>query len=115
MLLNLTCDSPRFGCASLSSIQTIDLSVLLCSSFLPDVLGTASADTRCARHLRPFCFALFVSFLKEAHRHAVSVPPQTSLAAPFANPAKNFAVPQKSTFPSLGATSLAFLCPSTAG
>lgn len=27
-------------------------------SFLPDVLGTASADTRCARHLRPFCFAL---------------------------------------------------------
>ena len=26
--------------------------------FLPDVLGTASADTRCARPLRPFCFAL---------------------------------------------------------
>jgi hypothetical protein len=36
-------------------------------------------------------------------------------AAPFANPAKNLAVPRKSTFTSLGATSFAFLCPSTAG
>lgn len=26
--------------------------------FLPGVLGTASADTRCARHCRPSCFAL---------------------------------------------------------
>jgi len=35
--------------------------------FLPDVLGTASADTRCARHLHPFCFALFCSS-EVAHR-----------------------------------------------
>ena len=36
-------------------------------------------------------------------------------ATPFANPAKNFAVPPKSTHTSLGATDLAFLRPSTAG
>src|SRR6185437_7934533 len=79
------------------------------SSFLPDVLGTASADIRCARHWRSFCFALdFLFGLRKAHRTAVSVPPQSSRANAFRKPAKNFAVPRKSTFPSLGATSLAF-------
>src|SRR6185312_2661570 len=36
------------------------------SSFLPDVLGAASADTCCARHLRPFCFALLFSCIEES-------------------------------------------------
>jgi hypothetical protein len=30
--------------------------------FPSGVLGTASADIRCARHLRPFCFALPLIF-----------------------------------------------------
>jgi hypothetical protein len=39
--------------------------------FLPGVLGTASADTRCARHWRPFCFALlFVCIFGKAPRHS---------------------------------------------
>jgi hypothetical protein len=85
------------------------------SSFLPDVLGTASADTRCARHWRPFCFALLFYALRKRTAPRVSAPPQSSKATPFANPAKNFAVPRKSTFARLGATSFAFLCTSTAG
>src|SRR6185437_17018415 len=36
------------------------------SSFLPDVLDAASADTCCARHLRPFCFALLFSCSEES-------------------------------------------------
>jgi hypothetical protein len=34
--------------------------------FPSDVLGAASADTRCARHLRPFCFALLFSCIEES-------------------------------------------------
>jgi hypothetical protein len=36
--------------------------------FLPDVLGTASADNRCARHSCPFCFAPSFLCFEEAHR-----------------------------------------------
>jgi hypothetical protein len=37
--------------------------------FFPDVLGTASADNRCARHSCPFCFARIIFFgFEEAHR-----------------------------------------------
>jgi hypothetical protein len=57
---------PVFGSSAIH--PRIKLSRFSCLLFLPDVLGTASADIRCARHLRPFCFALHCSDLRKAHR-----------------------------------------------
>ena len=47
----------QLNCSRLIAMSML-IGVLRILSFLPDVLGTASADTRCARHLCPFCFAL---------------------------------------------------------
>src|SRR6476661_1168932 len=80
--------------------------------FLPGVLGTASADTRCARHCLSFCFALVsLRYLGKRTAQRFRSHHKVPGLTPFASPAKNFAVPRKSTFPSLGATSLAFFVP----
>src|SRR5690348_15036809 len=73
---------------------------------------TPVAPGTCARSALRFSFLE----LRKAHRPC-GFGPTTKFkgATPFANSAKNFAVPKKGAFTSLGATSLAFLCPSTAG
>jgi single-strand DNA-binding protein len=53
----------------------------------------------------------FLIALRKAHRTAVPVPPQSSRATPFANPAKNFAVPRKSTFLQFGSNQLRVFVP----
>src|SRR5690242_16627875 len=66
------------------------------SSSLPDVLGTASAGTRCARHLRPFCFALvcWINFCA-AHRKRFRSHHKVQRGCAFRKPGEKLCGPPK--------------------
>ena len=113
----LPCHSPDLISKAFRPFTVADQAVrfVVYSSFLPDVRLAPLQPTPIAPGTYARSALRIISLVLRKRTASGFGPTTSSGAMPFAKAAKNFAVPRKSTFTSLGATSLAFLCPSTAG